>query len=74
MRNIALSIILICLVLQACNHNPADYKISRTLVNIDSLKFKTYADTIICDMVVKNPDKDDAWMGQCLNRLQRKAF
>ncbi len=61
------------IISQSCKQS-LNNKVSHTSVNIDSIKFKTYADTIVCDMVVKNPDKDDAWMEQCLSRFQRKAF
>ncbi len=61
------------IIVVSCKH-PLPANIARTSVSFDSLHLKTYADTIICDMVVKNPDKDDAWIAKCLGHLQRKAL
>ena len=74
MKKLTFPVLMICLCVQACVQNSSDSKINSIAVSIDSLKFRTYADTIVCDMVVKTPDKDDATMEQWLGRLQRKAF
>ena len=58
----------------SCNKQPASTNISKTVVALDSLKFKCYADTIVCDMVVRNADKEDKWKEECLGRLQRVAL
>jgi hypothetical protein len=58
----------------SCRQEPASIQVNTTEVIIDSLKLKNYADTIVCDMVVKNPDKEDIWMEECLSRLNRKAL
>jgi hypothetical protein len=57
-----------------CKHRPAEIQVKQVNIVLDSLKLKSYADTIVCDMVVKNPDKEDAWMAECLGQLKRKEL
>lgn len=55
----------------SCKNEPSKINVTRSTVAFDSLKLKCYADTIVCDMVVKNSDKEDKWMNECLGRLKR---
>lgn len=57
-----------------CKSKPDIYTINRYSISIDSLQYYSVADTIVADMVVKNPDKEDTWMEKCLQQLQRKDF
>jgi len=50
------------------------YQINTTNIKLDSLEFTSFADTIICDMVVKNPDPEDMWTEKWLKQLKRKEF
>ncbi len=62
------------LLVLSCKNEPSKTNVNRTTVAFDSLKLKCYADTIICDMVVKSPDKEDKWMEECLGRLKRNEL
>jgi hypothetical protein len=57
-----------------CKNAQPNIVIKTTAVSLDSLKLKSYADTIVCDMVVKNPDKEDLWMEDCLKQLHREPL
>jgi hypothetical protein len=48
--------------------------ITKSSVSIDSVAFYSIADTVITDMVVKNPDNEDVWTEKCLHQIKRKAF
>lgn len=76
MRNgyiqVLITLIIICTV--SCRHKTSSPKFEKTIVSVDSLKLRSYADTIVCDMVVKNPDKEDTWTEKCLSQLKRKAL
>lgn len=77
MKNRLLNFFLFCTIVFAtssCNQQTSSKAISRTIIALDSLKLKCYADTIVCDMLVRNSDKEDKWMEECLGRLQRKAL
>jgi hypothetical protein len=58
----------------SCKETPSKIEITNTEISIDSLKLATYADTIVCDMVVKNPDKEDVWTEECLKKLKRQSL
>jgi len=66
--------VILIFVITSCKHESHSISIEKTIIALDSLKLKSYSDTIVCDMVVKNPDKDDAWIEECLHRFQRKAL
>jgi hypothetical protein len=55
-----------------CNQQPQPVKV--TVVNSDSLQYKILADTIVCDMVVRNPYDDDKITGAWLGRFNHKQF
>lgn len=57
-----------------CKNSQSNVEITKTEVSIDSLALKSYADTIVCDMVVKNPDKEDLWTEECLKQLKRQPL
>ena len=44
------------------------------ILNKDSLKENLIADTIIYDVLIKNPNPDDEWAEQCLGYLNRGKF
>ena len=58
----------------SCMQHPVLPNINSVTIAFDSLKLKTYADTIVCDMVVKNPNKEDVWTEKCLSQLKRDAL
>jgi hypothetical protein len=58
----------------SCKQKSSKPQFIKTIISIDSLKLISYADTLVCDMVVKNPDKEDTWTAECLNQLKRKAL
>ncbi|MCX7986535.1 MAG: hypothetical protein N2662_06320 [Bacteroidales bacterium] len=58
----------------ACQQKPENISIVRNQVMLDTLSFVAIADTIIADMVVKNPDTADWWTEKCLRRLKRESF
>jgi hypothetical protein len=66
--------IFIMIIAVSCNHKSENSQIIRNNVSFESLDMKSYADTIVCDMVVKNPDKEDLWTEQCLSQLKRQAL
>ena len=66
--------LIFALCLFSCKQGPVNIEIKKITVSLDSLKLKTYADTIVCDMVVKNPDKEDKWMEECLGRFERSKL
>lgn len=51
--------------------NIIEQKVTNVTVQFDSLKYTSYADSIICDMLIKNDNKDDSWKEQCLKSLKR---
>jgi hypothetical protein len=69
-----LLIITIIFCTASCKQKSLNLRFEKTIVSIDSLKLTNYADTVVCDMVVKNPDKEDTWTEECLSRLKRKAL
>lgn len=58
----------------SCKQTPVTYEIRSANVNFDSLALTNYADTIVCDMVVKNPDTTDVWAQECLHGLKREQL
>jgi hypothetical protein len=77
MKNRLLNFLLFCAIVFAaisCNQQSSSTTISKTTIALDSLKLKCYADTIVCDMIVRNSDKEDKWMEKCLGRFQRKEL
>ena len=71
---IKFTIISIILAATSCKQKSSNFQFEKTIVSIDSLKLRSFADTVVCDMVVKNPDKEDTWTAECLNQLKRKAL
>lgn len=63
--------LLIALLFAACKNN---VKTPVVQVNIDSVMYKTIADTLICDVIIKNPDTTDTWTQQCLQHFNKQAF
>jgi hypothetical protein len=61
--------IVLCGMLFSCTKNKV--VVNHTEVSLDSLRYVTYADTIVCDMVVKSPDKEDKILNEWLSRLNR---
>lgn len=74
MRNICKALLLMSIIIVACNRQPATVVNQKVDIRYDSLNFASMADTIVCDMVIKNPDKDDKWTEECLQQLQRKKL
>jgi hypothetical protein len=74
MKNICKAIIILGIIMVACNRQPATVVNQKVNVSYDSLILISMADTIVCDMVIKNPDKDDKWTESCLQYLQRKKL
>ena len=66
--------VFIVIVGASCKKKPGDMQIVSNTVKFESLDMKSYADTIVCDMVVKNPDKEDQWTEQCLIQLKRREL
>jgi hypothetical protein len=73
MRHILL-FVLIGYFCQACQQPNPPINIIRHPVTLDSSKFYSVADTLIADMVVKNPDTEDWWTEKCLKQLKRNQF
>ena len=76
MKKLKIGLVLVCVsvfFLGSCKHQ-TNTIISKTEVTLDSLNLKCYADTIVCDMVVKNPLKDDKLTEEWLGRLMREAL
>jgi hypothetical protein len=73
-KNLFLFIGISSIFIVGCKEAQTNIEIKKTVVSIDSLTLKTYADTIVCDMVVKNPDKEDLWAEDCLKRLKREPL
>jgi hypothetical protein len=72
-RKILIAISLI-ITLFGCKEPQPKITINKIEVSIDSLLLKSYADTIVCDMVVRNPDKEDIWTEECLKQFKRQAI
>jgi hypothetical protein len=64
----------IVFVVISCKQQPSSSTISKTVIVLDSLKLKCYADTIVCDMIVRNSDKEDKWMEECLGRFHHNEL
>ncbi|MCG8411366.1 MAG: hypothetical protein MI739_08780 [Bacteroidales bacterium] len=62
---------LITIVLCECKNEPK--KITQNSQKITDTTFKTIADTIISDIVIKNPNNDN-WTAYCLRNLQKDSF
>ena len=58
----------------SCKQQPSTIEVKKYEISINSLSLKSIADTIVCDMVVKNPDPEDSWMESCLKDFKRKEF
>lgn len=64
-------VMLACLaILAACTQSPVINEVKNVTVAFDSLLLESYADTIVCDMVVKNPEPNDSWMEECLKNFK----
>jgi hypothetical protein len=72
MRIIVITL-LVSTLLAACS-TINDNKNNKITVNIDSVKYQSVADSLICDVIIKNPDKEDKWIEQCLKDLKKEAF
>ncbi|HEY9124396.1 MAG TPA: hypothetical protein VIO15_08650, partial [Bacteroidales bacterium] len=64
-KNIYKAFILLGIIIAACNKQPVNIVNQKVNIRYDSLNFISLADTIVCDMVIKNPDKDDKWTEEC---------
>ena len=76
MKNTSIQLLIILMIFYAasCRQKSSNFQYEKTIITFDSLKLRSYADTIVCDMIVKNPDKEDTWTEECLSRLKRKAL
>lgn len=72
MRIRTVILIALCGIILSCNNKQPI--VNHIEVKMDSMQYRTYADTIICDMVIKSASKDDKWMNESLKGLQRKAL
>ena len=72
MKNLSFALlILLTTLLIACNKPTSE----RTVyINTDSIKGDIIADTIIYDVIIKNPNPDDFWTDDCLQYLNKKSF
>ena len=68
-------IIAVFFCLNNCNpkkqQSPAQ---KNTLVLVDSFSGKNIADTIIYDVIIKNPNPDDQWTNECLKSLKKDSL
>ncbi len=70
---IMIFIIACCLSCKECiekSENTAEASINKN----DSLIMNLIADTIIYDVIIKNPDPDNEWTKKCLGNLNRTEF
>jgi hypothetical protein len=65
---------IIAITMFSCKQRTAEMQIVKNTIKFESVDMKSYADTIVCDMVVKNPDKEDLLTEQWLGQLKRKEL
>lgn len=61
-------------LLSACTHEPPKIEVRSVQVSLDSLSLENIGDTVINDMVVKNPEPQDSWLELSLKNIKRKEF
>ena len=67
------SILLIgTLALTGCNHNKTYEPL--LVIRADSFSGSIIADTIIYDVIIKNPNPDDLWTSECLNKFYHSTL
>lgn len=74
-----LFLLVACLSLAACNNTNRTEKeqqmIEQSMVPTEGITaFSVYADSIITDMLIINPDSTDTWTTECLKGLKREAL
>lgn len=70
---IATLIISVALLFAACN--PSNNKSDIAAGNYEQIDgFTIYADTIVYDILIKNPNPEDRWATACLKNLKRSSF
>ncbi len=71
-------LIMLCLILSylSCKEERREAKqyYEADKYKVDSLVKNLIADTIIYDVIIKNPDPDDKWTEKCLAHFDRKSF
>ncbi len=60
------------LALTGCNHNKTHE--SPLVIRADSFNGSIIADTIIYDVIIKNPNPDDLWTSECLKNIHHSAL
>ncbi len=66
----------VIIILTGCKEKrqEPEYHDREIRVKYDSMAGNLIADTIIYDVIIKNPNPDDIWTEQCLGNLRRDEF
>jgi hypothetical protein len=78
MNKIIINLIMLCLILSylSCKENRQESKqhYEAGKYKIDSMVKNLIADTIIYDVIIRNPDPNDKWTEKCLAHFDRSRF
>jgi hypothetical protein len=69
-----MTMVSLLMVLMSCHHPVKDMARHATLPGTDSIAGMIMADTIIYEVIISNPDPDNAWAKKCLGGLHRTAL
>jgi hypothetical protein len=78
MNKIGISLIMVCFIISCTgckqkSQGPKEYSEAGKYQS-DSLLKNLIADTIVYDVLIKNPDPNDKWTEQCLAKLDKRRF
>jgi hypothetical protein len=60
------------LIISSCEKRNS--QATKVVIHADSLYGSMISDTIIYDVIIKNPNPDDAWTEECLKNLDQSGF
>jgi hypothetical protein len=66
----------VCLMIlfTACRKHSAEVPVAATAAKPDAIQGIPVADTIIYQVIIRNPNPEDAWTARCLRGLHRSAL
>jgi hypothetical protein len=74
MKSLLFIIFLTIILFIGCTPRTSQEKSSPSIISIDSFCGVVIADTIIYDVIIRNPNPEDQWVTECLKNLKHKVL
>jgi hypothetical protein len=73
-RNIQFILVFGIMLVSSCHEQAPKARVADNALKYDTTLGIVVADTIIYEVIIKNPNPDDPWTEKCLSRLNRSAL